>query len=417
MCRIWIKDAIEMTHVYLLNEGSRAAIYGIGTYIRQMTECLQNIPFLSLHTVNLFSERKEFLIEKTDGIETIDIPSIQPASTIHSERYYRHAWYLIVSSIHIEQDDSLIFHLNYYEEYLLVAGIKKVYPQSRIYFTVHYQDWCFLLLGNTSYFRKIIHQDKNILKTDKEKSVYASYEKELRLFNEVDKIICLSQYTKSLLREEYRMPEEKLLFIPNGLKDEYIPRSSEKRLAIKRNLYFKDDEKIVLFVGRLDEVKGVDLLIKAFEQVSESVPCHLVIVGDGHYESCLKAAENYWYRMTFTGRLTKEALYPFYQIADVGVMPSFHEQCSYVAMEMMMFDVPLIVSTTTGLKEMVEDDDSKIEIEEHDETVALSVERLAEIIRRKLTQKSVGSRDTYIERYEIKNMECNYMELYQHRTI
>ena len=50
--------------------------------------------------------------------------------------------------------------------------------------------------------------------------------------------------------------------------------------------------------------------------------------------------------------MDKNLLFEFYQIADVGVMPSFHEQCSYVAIEMMMMGVPLITSDSTGLKEM-----------------------------------------------------------------
>ena len=58
MCRIWIKHIIEMTHVYLLNERSRAAAYGIGTYIRQMTECLQELEAVTLHVVNLYSYEK-----------------------------------------------------------------------------------------------------------------------------------------------------------------------------------------------------------------------------------------------------------------------------------------------------------------------------------------------------------------------
>ena len=62
------------------------------------------------------------------------------------------------------------------------------------------------------------------------------------LFKETDKIICLARYTYTLLREEYGIPEEKLVLIYNGLKDEYIPISPEERLSIRRKLFFRDNE-------------------------------------------------------------------------------------------------------------------------------------------------------------------------------
>ena len=83
--------------------------------------------------------------------------------------------------------------------------------------------------------------------------------------------------------------------------------------------------------------------------------CHLVIVGDGFYSYYLNSCNPTWNKITFTGKLNKEDLYKLYQIADIGVLPSFHEQCSYVAIEMMMYGIPLVASTSTGLSEMIED--------------------------------------------------------------
>ena len=63
-------------------------------------------------------------------------------------------------------------------------------------------------------------------------------------------------------------------------------------------------------------------------------------------------------------------------------MPSFHEQCSYVAIEMMMHGIPLIASTTTGLKEMVTDGVTgmHIPIIEHPDKVEIDTDLLAEKI-------------------------------------
>lgn len=64
--------------------------------------------------------------------------------------------------------------------------------------------------------------------------------------------------------------------------------------------------------------------------------------------------DDIYMNVIWTGLINKEKLYELYTIADMGIMPSFHEQCSYVAIEMMMHGLPIIGSTSTGLYEMIE---------------------------------------------------------------
>jgi glycosyltransferase involved in cell wall biosynthesis len=147
--------------------------------------------------------------------------------------------------------------------------------------------------------------------------------------------------------------------ISNGLKDEAVILSEEGKIQLKKQLYFLKKEKIILFVGRLDEIKGLDFLILSFKQIiKKKSNCRLVVIGDGDFYIYLKKSMDYWNKITFIGHLEKEKLYKFYQVADVGVLPSFHEQCSYVAIEMLMFGIPLIVVDTTGGAESVIDNNT-----------------------------------------------------------
>lgn len=166
----------------------------------------------------------------------------------------------------------------------------------------------------------------------------------------------MSNSTQNLLSKIYGLPINKFCILYNGLKDESILLNSDKRLNLKKNFLFSKEEKIILFVGRLDEIKGLGELIFTFKKLLQIDPyCHLVIVGDGFYSYYLNSCNPTWNKITFTGKLNKEDLYKLYQIADIGVLPSFHEQCSYVAIEMMMYGIPLVASTSTGLSEMIED--------------------------------------------------------------
>ena len=125
------------------------------------------------------------------------------------------------------------------------------------------------------------------------------------------------------------MDAKKISLAYNGLPDECPAYEKKEARRIKRDLCFEESGKLVLFVGRLDDIKGVGLLVEAFKIVSDTFPdSRLLVVGEGNYTSCLEKARDIWSRITFTGRLTKGELYRLYRIADVGVMPSKHEQCS-----------------------------------------------------------------------------------------
>ena len=62
-----------------------------------------------------------------------------------------------------------------------------------------------------------------------------------------------------------------------------------------------------------------------------------------------------WGKVIFTGKLRKDQLYRFYQIADIGVLPSCQEQCSYVGIEMLMHGIPLVGTDAMGISEMIEE--------------------------------------------------------------
>lgn len=124
---------------------------------------------------------------------------------------------------------------------------------------------------------------------------------------------------------------------------------------IRKKYRFSTRDKIILYAGRLTEDKGLHLLITAFKQIQEKyTDIRLVIAGGGDYGQFLKIANPLWNRIIFTGYLSKEQLEELYAISTVGVVPSFHEELGYVAIEMLMHKLPIICSDASGLKEVSE---------------------------------------------------------------
>lgn len=116
------------------------------------------------------------------------------------------------------------------------------------------------------------------------------------------------------------------------------------------------EERVILFVGRIDEMKGLSYLIKAFREVlKQHADCRLVIVGSGNYDLFFREAKNISTKVTFVGFLEKDELYELYQIADLGVVPSLFEPFGYVPVEMMIHKLPIVATATSGLNEVVDD--------------------------------------------------------------
>lgn len=110
--------------------------------------------------------------------------------------------------------------------------------------------------------------------------------------------------------------------------------------------------KIVLFVGRLTEVKNIFTAIKAMEQMEKNVT--MVLVGDGELRSELEAfAKGVDADVRFVGRLYGKSLYAWYDIADVLVLPSFHETFGAVVNEALIAGCRCAVSEKAGAAGLV----------------------------------------------------------------
>lgn len=117
--------------------------------------------------------------------------------------------------------------------------------------------------------------------------------------------------------------------------------------------------KKVLFVGRLDAIKGVPLLLEAFAKVHEKHPdAQLTVVGDGHLRSTLEAhatEAKLSNSVAFTGFRSQNEVSALMDEADMFVLPSFAEGVPVVLMEAMASRIPVIASHVAGVSELVQD--------------------------------------------------------------
>ena len=118
-----------------------------------------------------------------------------------------------------------------------------------------------------------------------------------------------------------------------------------KRTWILERKYARDNEKIIFFVGRLVNEKGVHVLIDSVPKVLQYYnDAKFVIAGKGPQLEHLKAKANYMgvsHKVYFTGYVSDEELSKIYKCADVAVFPSLYEPFGIVALEGMVANVPV----------------------------------------------------------------------------
>ena len=408
---------VKCLNLYIFNETRPAAVFGVGTYIRELIAALQHSP-INVNLVNLWSEKHQIQIEKKEGIRYWYFPAPVQWTATSSEQwglYYRNIVYIL--QLHIKDKEKLIFHLNYMECKPLVDALKSVFDCKTV-LVVHYLRSVMTLLGNISRLRRIISQPYE--PTDAEEiSAKISFQEEKEILQAVDKIVCLSNHTFDMLYQDCQIEKEKMVVISNGLSDvANIPPNVQ---LLRKKWHLFSNEKIILSVGRLDKAKGLSYLIKAFREVIENFPdCRLMIAGSGKYDTFLHESQDICTKLTFTGLLEKKDLYELYQIADIGVIPSFSEQCSLVAIEMMMHGLPMITTTAPGLAEMTENGISSIQVAviEYDEKVEIDAPLLADKILYLLENpdeaKRLGknARKRYEEIYSREAFRNNMVDFY-----
>lgn len=338
-----------MTYIFIFNNASRAANYGIGTYVRQLSDGLSTLPDTTVAYIDMYAEAKEFTIIKDDsGSHHYQIPA--PPSGMESGSYCRSIYYFLARNIESVTDSDaeqhpcnheIVFQFNYFQHLPLATLLKGQFPDSRIILTVHYLAWCFELKGNVSKMRRITAKDYEP-SDDTERGVAASFQNERTFMHLADEILVLSRVTLDMLSKDYGVAEDKLHLVYNGFGNELVTNRSKS-------------ERNILFVGRLDEIKGLKYLIDAFISIADKHPdANLIIAGDGEFQPYLAQCRSLSSRISFLGKMQPGEVEQIYQTAYIGVMPSFHEQCSYTAIEMMRHGIPVVGTDSTGLGEMLD---------------------------------------------------------------
>jgi glycosyltransferase involved in cell wall biosynthesis len=178
-----------------------------------------------------------------------------------------------------------------------------------------------------------------------------------------DRIVVLSfdHGKNSYLKKHLNNDPSKYVEIPNGIRTD-IFKPSEKNKQLRADLGIGVEDKVVIFVGGLDDqhfFKGVDVLLQAFKKLDFKNK-KLLIVGDGNRRGDFEITADKLgikNQVIFTGWIKNEELSEFYALADIFVLPSTESTESFgiVIAEAQATGLPAIVSNWPGSRQTIVD--------------------------------------------------------------
>ena len=189
-------------------------------------------------------------------------------------------------------------------------------------------------------------------------------EAERAVAQQAERIVVASRDEQQQLVRLYGAEAARIAVVPCGVNlDLFRPVAKEEA---RRQLGLRDDDRILLFVGRIEPLKGVDILLGAAAQMEGEPDCFVLVVGgdsstrEGEVAHLRDLASELGIaeRVSFLGAVDHERLPLFYSAADVCVVPSFYESFGLVALEAMACGTPVVASRVGGLAGTVRDSET-----------------------------------------------------------
>jgi glycosyltransferase involved in cell wall biosynthesis len=211
------------------------------------------------------------------------------------------------------------------------------------------------------------------------------------------KIICVSRHERAAAMQ-LGITSEKLVVVHNGL-----PRRRPEPMP--GNIAWPPGARRLLFVGRFDRQKGVDILFAALNRLGSSA--FACIVGDSLHTSLQDLPSN----ARYIGWLNPSGLEAYYRSAELIVMPSRWEGLPLVALEAMRAGLPIVASNVGGLPEIVEDGETGLLIPPND--VDALVNAIRNLTSEQLDDMGANAAERFDRRWTTETAHQSVSEVYR----
>lgn len=252
-------------------------------------------------------------------------------------------------------------------------------------------------------FHTLAAMKNRVARNPEERATAFRLDSETRLMREADRIVAATQAELAQMQWLYHADTSKVVVIPPGVDTgKFYPIPSDEA---KEFIGISRADRLILFVGRIEPLKGIDTLLEAFSFLNrDSVLrshrlCLAVIGGEPDVTQEQMTAEMARLRtlsaslgladlVTFLGRRDQDSLPYYYSASEAVVVPSHYESFGLVALEAMACGRPVVASETGGLAYLVRDGETGFHIPAGD--AASLAQRLRELIEDSELRERLG---------------------------
>jgi D-inositol-3-phosphate glycosyltransferase len=368
--------AVILYHTCPLSDEIDAEIGGANTYVLELSKALANRGvYLDIFTRSQSPESPR-IVQVSETLRVIHLPAGKEAPLHKTEQEQHIPEFLENFYTFVKTEDLTYSYVSchYYLSGLIGIDIKKKFSIPMV-MTFH-------TLGLM----------KNLVaRSDEERESVERIKTEMMLVKSSDQIIATSEDDAEYIETLYEGDPRKIAVLIPGV-DLKLFKPADKALA-KKAIDEESDHRMILFVGRIEPLKGIDVLLYAIKILLNKKPglkiCVWIVGGDVSKDSAewskelkklnaIRKVLGLTTSVNFVGRKEQSELPDYYNAADLLVLPSQYESFGITAVEAMASGLPVITTDTTGVSDLIDKKHSFL-ITSANNPILLS-EKIAEIL-------------------------------------
>jgi glycosyltransferase involved in cell wall biosynthesis len=224
----------------------------------------------------------------------------------------------------------------------------------------------------------------------------------------VDEVICLVEEEIQILKK-YHICRDKIRVIPNGISEDVFKQGSRRKFLEKLDIPTENFKYKVLWVGRINKVKGLENLETVVKQMKEAL---FIFIGpDADASQEVKAIYEGCENVVFTGPIKHNQIINAYCAADLFVLPSIHEPFGIVLLEAMAQGVPIVATNVGGPRHIVKESFGITQNPKDQWAWMLNIEKILK--NKELREQMSENAKKEAEKYRWSNLVFQVLEVYK----
>jgi D-inositol-3-phosphate glycosyltransferase len=273
-------------------------------------------------------------------------------------------------------------------------------------------------------FHTLGHMKNLIAQDESERAPQARLDGEAHVLQVADRVIAATPAEEGQLVDLYGADPERIAIVPPGVDlARFHPLAKD---VAKRRVGIPCGDTNLLFVGRIEPLKGIDTLLRAISILQGRYPkavdntCVAIIGGDPWAEDLdaemarlqeIRARLGIHDLVTFLGAKDQDILPNYYAAAEMVIMPSHYESFGMVALEAMAMGTPVIASEVGGLAHLVQHGVTGFHVPSRDPEALAA--RIHELLTNKECRQRLGQQAReYARQYSWENIVQRMLDVY-----